>query len=286
MDDDSSSSRKVEVNRKNALKSTGPKTKLGKRTSRWNALRHGFLAKEVVIRTGERKENPAEFKRLLAQLGKSLEPRGVLEEMLVEDIAVCYWRCRRALRCEAGEIAAAQSNPSDGEGGLGIAALQTLEECRTIDSDGVQERINVLGALSQNLGKNETFSEECKNQLKGKFGAKDGFVRYISLCNDGLVKSKKEAEETGKWERFERLRGDLLESINHQREVLERVESQLKKKEEFETEAKMASRNLPSGKVSEKIIRYETTLERRMHRAIENLGRLQSRRKGQPVESP
>jgi len=99
----------------------------------------------------------------LAQLGKSLGPRGVLEEMLVEDIAVCYWRRRRALRCEAGEIAAAQSNPSDGEGGLGSAALQTLEECRTIDSDGVQERINVLGALSQNLGKNETFSEECKN---------------------------------------------------------------------------------------------------------------------------
>ena len=64
------------------------------------------------------------------------------------------------------------------------------------------------------------------------------------------------------------------------------MESQLKKKEEFETEAKMASRNLPSGKVSEKIIRYETTLERRMHRAIENLGRLQSRRKGQPMESP
>ena len=48
----------------------------------------------------------------------------------------------------------------------------------------------------------------------------------------------------------------------------------------------MAGLNLPSGKVSEKIIRYETTLERRMHRAIENLGGLQSGRKGQPVQSP
>ena len=100
------------------------------------------------------------------------------------------------------------------------------------------------------------------------------------------MESNKEIEETGQMERFESLRDDLLEYINHQREVLERVKSELKIKEEFETEAKMASLNLPSGKVSEKIIRYETTLERRMHRAIENLGRLQSRRNGQPGQAP
>jgi hypothetical protein len=286
MDDDLSSSRKVDSSQKRAWKSTGPNTKQGKRTSRWNALKHGLLAKEVVIRNGKRKENPAEFKALLTQLGENLEPKGVLEEMLVEGIAVCYWRWRRALRCEAGEIAAAQSNPSNGEGGLGLAARQTLEECRTIDSNGVQERINVLEALSQNLKEKETLSDECKNQLKEKFGAKDVFVRYILICNDGLVKSKKEAEENSQWERYKRLRDKLLEDIDYQREVLEGVKSQLKEKEEFETEAKMASLNLPSGKVSEKIIRYETTLERRMHRAIEKLGRLQSGRRGQPVEGP
>ena len=119
--------------------------------------------------------------------------------------------------------------------------------------------------------------------MKEKFGDKDVFVRYILVYNDGLVESKKEVEETGPIERFESLRDELLEYITHEREVLERVKSELKKKEEFETEAKLASLNLPSGKVSEKIIRYETTLERRMHRAIENLGRLQSGRKGQPV---
>lgn len=32
------------------------------------------------------------------------QPVGVLEEMLVEKIAVCYWRLRRVLRCEIGEI--------------------------------------------------------------------------------------------------------------------------------------------------------------------------------------
>jgi hypothetical protein len=98
---------------------------------------------------------------------------------------------------------------------LGLAALLTLEECRTIDSNGVQERINVLEALSQNLGKNKTLSEECKNQLKEKFGDKDVFVRYICLYNDGLVESKKEVEKPGQGERFESLRNELLECINH-----------------------------------------------------------------------
>jgi hypothetical protein len=33
-----------------------------------------------------------------------LIPVGTLEEMLVETIAICYWREGRALRCEAGQI--------------------------------------------------------------------------------------------------------------------------------------------------------------------------------------
>ena len=112
MDDNLPYSRKIDANRRNALKSTGPKTEKGKRVSRWNPLKHGLLAREVVIQTGEKREDPAEFKSLLTQLGKSLEPKGVLEEMMVEGIAVCYWRWRRAIRCEAGEIATAEMAPS------------------------------------------------------------------------------------------------------------------------------------------------------------------------------
>jgi len=283
MGDNSQSLRKADSNRRNALKSTGPRTEKGKRVSRWNPLKHGLLAREVVIQTGERKENLAEFKSLLAQLGKSLEPKGVLEEMLVEGIAVCYWRWRRALRCEAGEIATAQSSLSNVEAEMGVATHQALEECRGVTSKGVQERIDLLDTLSQNVGGNELLSGEYKNQLQEKFGPKNGLVRCISWYNDALARAKREAEETGRKERLEGLKKELMEYISYEKEVLECVRSQLKRKEEFETEARMASLNLPSGRVSEKIIRYETTLERRMHRAIENLGRLQNGRKRAPV---
>ena len=98
------SQKQIRANRMNALKSTGPKTPEGKRVARWNALKHGLLSKEVVIKTGGGKESGAAFRKLLTQLREDLQPEGVLEEMLVEKIAICYWRLRRVLRCEVGEI--------------------------------------------------------------------------------------------------------------------------------------------------------------------------------------
>jgi hypothetical protein len=40
----------------------------------------------------------------VGRLGRDLAPVGILEEMVVEKIAVCWWRQKRALRCEAGLV--------------------------------------------------------------------------------------------------------------------------------------------------------------------------------------
>jgi hypothetical protein len=96
--------RKIQANRRNALYSTGPKTERGKRTVARNAIKHGFLAREVVITAGDGKESSEEFDALAGQLREYYEPVGVVEELLVKTITNSWWRKARVLRAENGEI--------------------------------------------------------------------------------------------------------------------------------------------------------------------------------------
>ena len=95
---------RIQANRQNALRSTGPKTARGKRTVSRNAIKHGVLARAVVITAGDGVENKKEFYELLRGLKKCYEPVGDLEENIVQIIATCLWRKARVLRAENGEI--------------------------------------------------------------------------------------------------------------------------------------------------------------------------------------
>lgn len=97
------SEKQLEANCRNSQKG-GVKTQEGKDAIKYNALKHGLLAKEVVITVGDGAENPEEFNALLEALRIQLNPVGTLEEMLTEKIAVAHWRLRRAYRYEAGAI--------------------------------------------------------------------------------------------------------------------------------------------------------------------------------------
>ena len=86
------SDRKVQANRANARKSTGPKTAEGKLWSSRNAIKHGILVR------GPDMENREELVSLLRGVRESLHPEGSMEETCVEEIAGCLWRFRRAHR--------------------------------------------------------------------------------------------------------------------------------------------------------------------------------------------
>ena len=88
------SSAQLEANRRNAQKSTGPKTTAGKEVSKLNACRHGILSKEAVVRGRCIKEDDQEFAALHQRLCMELQPVGLLEEMLVDDIVTARWRMR------------------------------------------------------------------------------------------------------------------------------------------------------------------------------------------------
>jgi hypothetical protein len=90
--------RQIETNRRNALKSTGPKTEAGKRASRCNAVRHGLTA-ETVIGALEDAEDYTAFE---AAVIADYDAQSAVERELVLRLASLLWRLRRATTMETG----------------------------------------------------------------------------------------------------------------------------------------------------------------------------------------
>jgi hypothetical protein len=90
------SEKQIAANRRNALKSTGPKTPEGKAVVRLNALRHGLRARTVVL-PGEKAED---FHQLCAGLEAEWQPQSCTEQLLVEQMAVAQWKLARVDACE------------------------------------------------------------------------------------------------------------------------------------------------------------------------------------------
>ena len=62
--------RKVESNRRNSQKSTGPKTATGKKRVSRNAVRHGFFSKFLLIQHRDGKESQGEYDDFYAGVRK------------------------------------------------------------------------------------------------------------------------------------------------------------------------------------------------------------------------
>jgi hypothetical protein len=92
------SERKLEANRANALKSTGPRTEAGKARSARNATRHGLLAEAASLLA----EPNQELESLLDNYRTDFRPASTHEEMLVRELAVSDWRLRQITRTETG----------------------------------------------------------------------------------------------------------------------------------------------------------------------------------------
>jgi hypothetical protein len=90
------------ANLRNATRSSGPKTAVGKARSSQNALRHG-LRSELPVLPGERARD---WEAHQAGILRSLAPVGALEEALAQRVALCLWRQRRVILYEVGVTAA------------------------------------------------------------------------------------------------------------------------------------------------------------------------------------
>jgi hypothetical protein len=89
--------KKVESNRKNARKSTGPKTEAGKARSSQNAYKHGLFSKRLHPTAEQRAQDGEDYQELLEGLLEHYRPVGYLESLLAERIAAGYLRSARLL---------------------------------------------------------------------------------------------------------------------------------------------------------------------------------------------
>jgi hypothetical protein len=85
------------ANKANARKSTGPRTSAGKQRSSLNALRHGLTGHTVVLPT----EDQAAYQRHLQRFVDQFQPKGPLEEQLVQSLGDTTWRLNRVPATEA-----------------------------------------------------------------------------------------------------------------------------------------------------------------------------------------
>ncbi len=301
----------MEANRRNAQKSTGPRTAAGREVARMNALKHGLRSEEEVLgprtgtlngghRTGIRstavlvrgaqyQESQEEFDALHARFVADLEPVGPVEEMLVDQVVTGHWRLRRALRAEAGEIALSvdeghwgrnleEKGPADFrwlESGDPVGALMdSAFGSRLLERDleRLQTKVEATGELTKEA------IQEFAGQHEPHCMARqlEDFRAELEANPEGL---EPPALRTRRKElALAHIDGDLR--------LVRWARQRCEERELREEAARQAAAVLPAQAVLDRILRYETKLERQIQRALTQLERWQRRRREGEVQSP
>jgi hypothetical protein len=138
--------RQIEANRRNALRSTGPRTEEGKRASRCNALRHGLTAETVI----DGLEDGEDYRGFEAAVIADYDAQTAVERELVLRLASLLWRLRRIISIETdllriqSEIvrerrAAFGGAPEDGSGPSSRSTSVVFDLEQEEGSDGEDE---------------------------------------------------------------------------------------------------------------------------------------------------
>lgn len=94
------SPKKLEANRLNAQKSTGPRTEEGKAKAAANSYRHGFFAKHLFLNAEQWAKDKADYETVADGIIKHYQPVGYMENFWAEKIATEALRFARLIHRE------------------------------------------------------------------------------------------------------------------------------------------------------------------------------------------
>jgi hypothetical protein len=195
------SERQKDANQANALRSTGPKTQEGKAAVRFNAFRHGLLARDVVLPG----EDADAFEDLWNQVRADRSPVGPIEEFFVDRVVNAMWRLQRL---ERAETALFHSRVH------GLKADQLAIEARSYESDPFE--------LSRcaTIVTDEAAHSEAREALAQAKCERD---RDEVLLGRAIDADAKEGDALGKLGRYERsLERSLFRSLDELRQLQDR----------------------------------------------------------------
>ena len=291
--------KQIAANRRNAAKSTGPVTPAGKAIAARNSLKHGLLAKEIVIDAGEGAESRDEFDAMLLDLKSHFEPQGPLEEILVEKIAVAYWRLRRAHRYEVGLIR--QELDTATQGFYAKMARDGQKEHKTdeqIDGEIKQEQ---EGITWWQKDKND-LSRMRKDgaSLESIYDRDPNWEALDETLEDDLADEVGYEGAAGPRELREFLSGKagwsddriwqgLIEVCDEQAAQHRRQIEVLHKRKQDNKLALQVQKKIgciPDAHDLDRLLKYEGSIEKQFYKAIDQLERLQRLRAGDNVPAP
>ena len=283
------SPKQIAANRRNAQKSTGPQTPAGRAVSKMNAVKHGILSKDVLVRGMYIKENGREFAALHQRFWETLMPVGPMEEMLMDQIVTTHWRLRRALKAESGEIAL-----SVDEGHWDRKHQHPALTCMLWESFGDPVASMRNSAFGNRFLENQLKEVRASVEKEGELTeAAIQSVEYngksYSLTED-LKELRSQLQQNPEGLNATALRAKqkelALAYIDRKLRLISWSKSNCEEREEKEEKAHQAAAVLPSPEVLEKIMRYQTMLDRQKYRAMAQLERLQRMRQGETIPPP
>lgn len=314
------SERRIQANRRNALRSTGPKTARGKRAVSRNAITHGVLAREVVITAGDGEESQEEFHAFVESVCEHYKPVGPVEGMFVERIAICWWRLGRAIRAENGELRkrldtlsmdrALRNEDHDTLGllfSIGDISLFNAEnpadaKVPTVDRySAMQAMHGRLREHSSGLLHLRVLLELAKSEIASDGYMSDTIRKKILLmfcfldlpfalhCGDAVAPEAKMEDRPPKPNTDKETETDpafTVGAIDLQLKKLSLLKEFASERESLAADSEARSFSLPPADATEKLLRYEAHLDRQLYRAMDQLERLQRQRRGENVPPP
>ena len=275
-------------------RSTGPRTKQGKERSKRNSLKHGIFSKALLLEG----ESAAEFERLLRGLRSSLKPVGKAEEILVEKLAVLFWRYRRFLTAESAEIRKGTEFLECDTKYEGVRS--TVEIMKSAqDEDTADYRygllqhigqphmlshcIELLHELEVNLTERGFNYEEDRWILLDLYGEDPYPYQTVKYEYETWLETS-ESREEGRQQRGnstpEECVSNVLDAVKIE---IKRLEAHARSQKKVHALDKLRGFVPTDPQELERLLRYAASIDREIDRTLSQLERLQRMRMGHPV---